>query len=74
MATATGGLLPAPMVPAAGPPPTTTTLALKRTPGPPAALTQDEDEGMGALVAGAPGAAAEEMAALRATPPMKLAP
>ena len=73
-AIATGGLLPAPMGPVAGPPPTTTALALKRTPGPLAALTQDEDEGVGARVAAALGAAAEATTAQRATPPTKLAP
>ena len=74
MAIATGGLLPAPMGPVAGPPPTTTTLALKRTPGPLAALTQDADGGVGARAAAALVATAEATTAQRATPSTSLAP
>ena len=74
MATATGGLLPAPMVPEAGPPPTTTTLALKRTPGPLAALTQDAAGGVGARAAADLVATAVAATAQGATPPTNLAP
>ena len=73
-AIATWGLLPAPMGPAAGPPPTTTALALKRTPGPLAALTQDGIEGVGTRVAAALEAVGEATTAQRATLPTKLAP